>query len=366
MRLSLDFIVRWLGFGWMAYLGFWLGRTLSGPNPNAEQIWATVLLTIAGGSIGLILTQRLIINPLRSLFRQARTVPLSDVILVIMGCMLGLFASVFATVPLSTLPAPYGNLFPTIVTAILVYFSASILYLRKHDLIELITLIRQQRAASTPPAKPSPEAVSPIAPETPQRRYLLDTSAIIDGRIAAVARTGFLEGMFLVPSFVLTELQLLADSNDDLRRQKGRRGLELLNQMQQSSPLPIAIINHDLPDALRVDDKLIELARQYHCPIITNDYNLNRVAGLQGITVLNMNQLSDALRPPVMQDQRLHVLIRNEGNTRQQGVGYLDDGTPVIVENARHLIGQTIEVIVTRIHQTQTGRLVFAVPVEEE
>jgi uncharacterized protein YacL len=320
------------------------------------------LLALAGGGLGLILAPRVIVDPLRSLFRQARTIPLYEVILVVLGVVFGSFIGALLTVPLNTLPAPYRNLLPTIVTAILIYFSASLLYLRKREFVELVNRLQQQRtSASTITAVPSESP--PSSP--PERRYLIDTSAIIDGRIAAVARTGFIEGTLLIPSFVLTELQMLADSNDDLRRQKGRRGLDLLNQMQQSSPLPIEIVHYDLPDALRVDDKLIELARRHRCPIITNDYNLHRVAGLQGVTVLSINQLSDALRPPVAQDQRLQILIRNEGNARQQGVGFLDDGTPVIVENARHLIGQTIEVVVTRIHQTQTGRLVFAVPVEE-
>jgi len=363
MRLGLDLLVRLLGFGWMAYLGFWIGRSLSGPNPTVEQTQATLLLALAGGGLGLILAPRVIVDPLRSLFRQARTIPLYEVILVVLGVVFGSFIGALLTVPLNTLPAPYRNLLPTIVTAILIYFSASLLYLRKREFVELVNRLQQQRtSASTITAVPSESP--PSSP--PERRYLIDTSAIIDGRIAAVARTGFIEGTLLIPSFVLTELQMLADSNDDLRRQKGRRGLDLLNQMQQSSPLPIEIVHYDLPDALRVDDKLIELARRHRCPIITNDYNLHRVAGLQGVTVLSINQLSDALRPPVAQDQRLQILIRNEGNARQQGVGFLDDGTPVIVENARHLIGQTIEVVVTRIHQTQTGRLVFAVPVEEE
>ncbi len=362
MRLGLDLLVRLFGFGWMAYLGFWIGRSLSGPNPTAEQTQATLLLALAGGGLGLILAPRVIVDPLRALFRQARTIPLYEVILVVLGVVFGSFIGVLLTVPLNTLPAPYRNLLPTVVTAILIYFSASLLYLRKREFVELINRWQQQRtSASTITAVPSESP--PSSP--PERRYLIDTSAIIDGRIAAVARTGFIEGTLLIPSFVLTELQMLADSNDDLRRQKGRRGLDLLNQMQQSSPLPIEIVHYDLPDALRVDDKLIELARRHRCPIITNDYNLHRVAGLQGVTVLSINQLSDALRPPVAQDQRLQILIRNEGNARQQGVGFLDDGTPVIVENARHLIGQTIEVVVTRIHQTQTGRLVFAVPVEE-
>ncbi len=361
MRLSLDFIARLLGFGWMAYLGFWVGATLSGPNPSADQVRATALLMLAGGGLGLILAPRVIVDPLRAIFRQARTMPIGEVVLVAIAILFGLFASVLLTVPLAMLPSPYNRFLPAISTAVLVYFSATTVYLRKRELVELLSHWRQQRAptvASSPPTE--------TAPSLPEgRRYLLDTSAIIDGRIAAVARTGFMEGTFLVPSFVLTELQMLADSNDELRRQKGRRGLELLNQMQQTSPLPIEIIQDDLPDVLRVDDKLVGLARRHNCPIVTNDYNLNRVAGLQGIRVLSINQLSDALRPPVAQDQQLQILIRNEGNTRQQGVGYLEDGTPVIVENARHLIGQTVDVIVTRVHQTQTGRLIFAVLAEE-
>jgi uncharacterized protein YacL len=130
--------------------------------------------------------------------------------------------------------------------------------------------------------------------------------------------------------------------------------------MQKQSPLPIEVVNIEVSGATKVDDKLVAMARQYSCPIITNDFNLNRVAGLQGVKVLSLNQLSESVRPPVIQDQRLLVMIRNEGNARQQGVGYLEDGTPVIVEDARHLIGQSTEVIVTRLHQTQTGRLVFA------
>lgn len=305
MRLGLDLLVRLFGFGWMAYLGFWIGRSLSGPNPTVEQTQATLLLALAGGGLGLILAPRVIVDPLRSLFRQARTIPLYEVILVVLGVVFGSFIGALLTVPLNTLPAPYRNLLPTIVTAILIYFSASLLYLRKREFVELVNRWQQQRtSASTITAVPSESP--PSSP--PERRYLLDTSAIIDGRIAAVARTGFIEGTLLIPSFVLTELQMLADSNDDLRRQKGRRGLDLLNQMQQSSPLPIEIVHYDLPDALRVDDKLIELARRHRCPIITNDYNLHRVAGLQGVTVLSINQLSDALRPPVAQDQRLQIL----------------------------------------------------------
>jgi uncharacterized protein YacL len=231
----------------------------------------------------------------------------------------------------------------------------TIFSLHKKSLNELQRLAKRPKSSTMPLSAGNSSTMI-----TTPRRYLLDTSAIIDGRIARIGETGFLEGTLLVPQFVLAELQMLADSSDDLRRSKGRRGLDLLAQMQKETILPVEVVDVDVSDIVRVDDKLVIVARQYQCPIITNDFNLNRVAELQGVKVLNLNQLSDAIRPAIVQDQRLEVLIRNEGNSRQQGVGYLDDGTPVIVEDARHLIGQQIQVIVTRLHQTQTGRLVFA------
>jgi uncharacterized protein YacL len=267
------------------------------------------------------------------------------------GVMIGLLFAVLLTVPVSALPAPFSHYLPLGGAALLAYLGGTIFATRKRYIAEVLRRWRRETPALTLNAQEA-------AP--PGRRYLLDTSAIIDGRIAAVAHTGFLDGTLIVPGFVLAELQQLADSNDDLRRAKGRRGLDLLNSMQKQAPMPIEVVNIEVSGASKVDDKLVAMARQYSCPIITNDFNLNRVAGLQGVKVLSLNQLSEAVRPPVIQDQRLQVLIRNEGNARQQGVGYLEDGTPVIVEDARHLIGQSAEVVVTRLHQTQTGRLVFA------
>ncbi|NJO08125.1 MAG: twitching motility protein PilT [Chloroflexaceae bacterium] len=264
-------------------------------------------------------------------------------------------AGVLMTFPLKALPASLGNYLPLIVTLMLTYIGAMIFALHKRSVASIERGVNRLRLPTT--ALASPDAL-PSGPSL--RHYLLDTSAIIDGRIAMIGTTGFLEGTLLVPQFVLIELQMLADSSDDLRRSKGRRGLDLLNQMQKDSSLPVEVIDVDVSGMVRVDDKLVMVARQYQCPIITNDFNLNRVAELQGVKVLSLNKLSDALRPPVVQDQHLQILIRNEGNARQQGVGYLDDGTPVIIEDARHLIGKQVHVVVTRLHQTQTGRLVFA------
>ncbi len=352
MKVSLNFIVRILGMLSLAYIGWSVGRSLSNPQPDEMQLFATQLLMLAGAGLGLLLTPRLTIEPVAELLHRARNVPLPDLLLIGAGALIGLIFAVLCAVPLAQLPHPFDQYLPLACAALFAYLGGTIAAQRKRDLAELLHSLR-------PPAPP-PAAALAAPPPAPERRLLLDTSAIIDGRIAAVARTGFLEGTLLVPGFVLAELQQLADSSDDLRRSKGRRGLDLLSEMQRQSPLPVEVINVDVADASKVDDKLIALARQYACPIISNDFNMGRVAGLQGVRMLSLNQLSEAVRPPVIQDQRLHVLIRNEGNARQQGVGYLEDGTPVIVEDARHLIGQTAEVVVTRLHQTQTGRLIFA------
>ncbi|MBX0328955.1 twitching motility protein PilT [Oscillochloris sp. ZM17-4] len=351
MKVSLNFLVRIAGMLVLAYIGWATGRSLSDPRPDDLQQFATQLLLLSGAGLGLLVTPRLTIEPVEELLRRSRSVPLSDLFLTGAGVMVGLIFSVLLTVPLSSLPAPLSHYLPALSAALFAYLGGTIFITRKRDILERMQGWRRAAPAITLNASESP---------TPGRRLILDTSAIIDGRIAVVAQTGFLEGTLIVPGFVLAELQQLADSSDDLRRAKGRRGLELLNGMQKQSALPIEVVNIEVSGATKVDDKLVAMARQYSSPIITNDFNLNRVAALQGVKVLSLNQLSESVRPPVTQDQRLHVMIRNEGNARQQGVGYLEDGTPVIVEEARHLIGQSVEVVVIRLHQTQTGRLVFA------
>ncbi len=356
MKVSLDFLVRIGGMLALAMFGAHVGRSLSGPNPDETQILATRLLMLAGAGLGLLVTPRLTIHLVQDLLRRIRTVPLSEIFLIAVGALFGLIFAVLLSVPLAFLPPPFRNYTPLIVAVLFAYIGARTFGMRKRELSDLVQA--RQRGSTTMTTSDSPAEHT----ASPHRFYLLDTSAIIDGRIATVSKTGFLEGTLMVPHFVLAELQSLADSGDDLRRSKGRRGLELLSQMQQnqSDVLPVEVVNIEVSGATRVDDMLVVLARQYNCPIITNDFNLNRVAGLQGVKVLSLNQLSEALRPPVVQDQHLYVLIRSEGNARRQGVGYLDDGTPVIVEDARHLIGQSIEVVVTRLHQTHTGRMVFA------
>lgn len=188
---------------------------------------------------------------------------------------------------------------------------------------------------------------------------LLDTSAIIDGRIADMADTGFVDGTLVVPEFVLHELQMVADSADASKRQRGRRGLDVLQRMQDNSLLTIQIVEDDVPQIREVDLKLIELAKKYDAKIVTNDFNLNKVAQLHRVQVLNINDLANSLKPVVLPGEKMHVVILKEGKEYDQGVGYLDDGTMVVVDHARRMIGRSVEINVTSVLQTASGKMIF-------
>jgi uncharacterized protein YacL len=194
---------------------------------------------------------------------------------------------------------------------------------------------------------------------------ILDTSVIIDGRIADLTETGFIEGTIVVPQFVLRELQHIADSPDSLKRNRGRRGIEILQRMQKKPDLNVTITEIDFPDIPEVDMKLIELAKQLNAKIVTNDYNLNKIAQLQGVQVLNINELASSLRPVVLPGETMKVFILKEGKEYNQGVAYLDDGTMVVVDNARKLIGKNVEVTVTSVLQTTVGKMIFGRHEEE-
>ncbi len=188
---------------------------------------------------------------------------------------------------------------------------------------------------------------------------ILDTSVIIDGRIADIAETGFLDGILVIPQFVLHELQMVADSADSSKRNRGRRGLDILQRIQKMANLRIQILEDDFPQVREVDMKLIELAKVYSCKIVTNDFNLNKVAQLHGVEVLNINELANALRPVVLPGETMRVFILKEGKEYNQGVAYLDDGTMVVVDNARRMISRTIDISVTSVLQTTAGKMIF-------
>src|SRR5690348_16911352 len=188
---------------------------------------------------------------------------------------------------------------------------------------------------------------------------ILDTSVIIDGRIADIAETGFLDGIVVIPQFVLRELQLVADSADSLKRNRGRRGLDVLQRIQKMATMNVQIVEDDFPSVREVDLKLIELAKLYEAKIITNDFNLNKVAQLQGVEVLNINELANSLKPIVLPGETMRVFILKEGKEYNQGVAYLDDGTMVVVDNARKMIGKNVDISVTSVLQTTAGKMIF-------
>jgi uncharacterized protein YacL len=198
------------------------------------------------------------------------------------------------------------------------------------------------------------------AERQPKRSFkVLDTSVIIDGRIADVCETGFIEGTLIIPQFVLRELQLVADSSDPLKRNRGRRGLDILQRIQKMTTVSVQIVEDDFPQLRDVDMKLIELAKQHEGKVVTNDFNLNKVAQLQGIPVLNINELANALKPVVLPGETMRVFILKEGKEYNQGVAYLDDGTMVVVDNAKKMISKTIDIAVTSVLQTTAGKMIF-------
>ena len=208
----------------------------------------------------------------------------------------------------------------------------------------------------------NPAALGTIfAGDRPSRRSakVLDTSVIIDGRIADIAEAGFIDGMIVVPEFVLRELQVVADSTDASKRQRGRRGLDMLQRMQSNTALQVQIVPDDFPSIREVDLKLLELAKKWEAKVVTNDFNLNKVAHLHHVEVLNINDLANALKPVVLPGEHMNVLILKEGKEYNQGVGYLDDGTMVVVDHARKMIGRAVEISVTSVLQTASGKMIF-------
>ena len=195
--------------------------------------------------------------------------------------------------------------------------------------------------------------------ESLRTKKLLDTSVIIDGRIADLCETGFIEGTLVVPHFILQELQHISDSSDGLKRARGRRGLDILNVLQKMSNIKVELVEDDFPHVKEVDTKLIELAKQMDAKVLTNDFNLNKVAGIQGVRVLNINDLCNALKPVVLPGETIRVFVLKEGKEAGQGVAYLDDGTMVVVDHAKRWIGKNADVIVTSVLQTSAGRMIF-------
>ena len=275
---------------------------------------------------------------------RLRRVSLTRLIGAAIGSILGICgAYLFALVIRNSVPASRTQSFLQILVMLLMAYVGLIVGANKGDLLNLAAL----------------GGVFGGEKQSKKSYKILDTSVIIDGRIADIAETGFLDGIVVTPQFVLRELQLVADSADSLKRNRGRRGLDVLQRLQKMTTLQIQIVENDFPSVREVDLKLIELAKLYEGKIITNDFNLNKVAQLQGVEVLNINELANSLKPIVLPGETMRVFILKEGKEYNQGVAYLDDGTMVVVDNARKMIGKTIDVSVTSVLQTTAGKMIF-------
>ncbi len=447
---SVEFIFRIIGMVIVALLGWsfggWAAR-IEPFDPRQEILYRTVF-GLVGAMAGLVLTPYLTTRPARAIRRALGRLSAETLFAGLTGLIVGLLTAALLAYPFSQLPPPFGEILPFVGVIAFSYFGVALFVMRQGDLMGLMSQVSGRT-----------ESGSSSAWTNLNRTILLDTSVIIDGRVADIAKTGFLPGTLLIPRFVLNELQYIADSPDGLRRQRGRRGMEVLADLQKlpnilvrisdidaegvrevddklvvlarqlkcpiltndynlnrvadiartgflpgTLLIPRFVLNElqyiaDSPDGLRrqrgrrgmevladlqklpnilvrisdidaegvreVDDKLVVLARQLKCPILTNDYNLNRVAELQGVTILNINELANAVKSVVLPSEHLTLNIFQEGKEFGQGVGYMDDGTMVVVENGHDYIGEYKEVVVTKVLQTAAGRMVFA-RVEDE
>ncbi len=348
--MSLEFIIRITGMIVFAVSGAYLGvnfSTLTGTSPTENG----VIFSLVGALIGLILTPLITIRPLKTIRVLLAKLESKTLGAGLLGLTVGLVIGALLAFPLSLLPSPFGEILPFIGALLASYFGVAIFIMRKNDLFSIF---------QTQIFRSSKEGAE--AAEKNSRAILIDTSVIIDGRINDIAQTGFLIGELLIPRFVLDELQHIADSSDGLRRQRGRRGMEVLSKLQESNKIPVRISDIDVEDTREVDSKLIILARQLNCPILTNDYNMNQVAELQGVAILNINELANAVKAVLLPGETIEVKVIQEGKERGQGVGYLSDGTMVVVEDGHEYLNQDIEIIVTKVLQTAAGRMIFARP----
>ncbi len=326
--------------GWQA--GLWLGDVL---DASGFLPWGLVL-TIVGAGLGAAVTPYVALGPLRKSLQRLQELPSSTLLAGIAGLVMGLVVAALVSIPLARISGWPGVWIPVALSTLFAFFGIAVMVTREHDMLQILPEMKRPAGATV----------------SKNGQVLLDTSAIIDGRIADVSQAGFISGTLIIPRFILDELRHIADSTDSLRRNRGRRGLEILTRLRNEGTVPIQVLDVDGWDGMEVDGKLVKLAKSLDAPIVTTDFNLNRVAGIQGIKVLNVNDLANAVKPVVIPGEELEVRVIQEGKEIGQGVGFLDDGTMVVVEGGRRYLNTLLGVAVTRVLQTSAGRLIFAQP----
>ncbi len=348
-------------------------------DPRHQTLGLETGIIVACAIIAFIITPYITLIPYHWIREKIRYAAVSDLIAGAIGLIVGLCIAALAGALIS--PIRYfeiGQWLPILVAFALAYTCTAAAVWRKEDFARLfgsmfgvIVAGRRSVAREEPEVEESDEhedlprlrgRFGKKTARNSENKILVDTSAIIDGRIADITETGFVSGMLVVPRFVLEELQHIADSADTMRRNRGRRGLDILKRLQKDPSVTVEISDADAENTPEVDAKLVKLARQWHTPIITNDFNLNRVADLQGVKVLNINELAHAVKPILLPGEDMTIKIMQDGKELGQGVGYLDDGTMIVVEGGKSYMGTTIDVTVTRVLQTVAGRMIFAHP----
>lgn len=321
-----------------------------------EVEWAVLALgTLLGGLLGFAIAPWLIkqvVQFTKWVEAALHRIPTQDIVSGVIGTIIGLIIAALLGFSFSKVPI-IGPYFPLIFSVTLGYLGWSVGVKNKDDILAVFAAI------------PRLGKDKQSAPASDDSNKILDTSVIIDGRIADICKTGFIDGTLIIPGFVLEELRHIADSSDLLKRNRGRRGLDILNKIRKELDVKVRIVEEDFPDLDEVDSKLVRLAQKMGGQIVTNDFNLNKVAQLQGVKVLNINDLANAVKPVVLPGEEMTVQVIKEGKEMGQGVGYLDDGTMIVIENGKKLMGDTINVVVTSVLQTSAGRMIFAKPKEE-
>jgi uncharacterized protein YacL len=327
------------------------GDGLFARNDNAGALLAAWV--VAWIVVGFAILPYLTVVPAVWLVLRVEELSTAEFVAAVLGLLIGLLMGLLLGAPLSGLSQPWGTWLPLGVSILFGLGMLGLTVAKRKDLLmaaEAVGLVRP----------PTPAGTGASAKGEP--RIVVDTSAIIDGRIAEIVESGFIYGTLVIPRFVLDELQHIADSSDTLRRNRGRRGLEILNRMQKEPGTPVEIVEDDVPEIAEVDAKLVALAIARSRVILTNDFNLNRVAELQGVRVMNINSLANAVKPAVLPGEELHVRVIQEGKEAGQGVGFLDDGTMIVIEGGARHIDRELDVLVTRVLQTVAGRMIFAQP----
>jgi uncharacterized protein YacL len=346
--------IRLLG----AAIGGIVGLALATGSPNlfAGTPYAGIVLVawaVAWLVVGFAILPYLTVVPAAWLVRQVQAISTAEFVTAVGGLLIGLLMGVLLGLPLSRLGDPFGQWLPLGVSLILGLGMVGLTVAKRQDLViaaETIGLFRHREADNEPLSRAG------------EPRIVVDTSAIIDGRIAEIVESGFIYGTLVVPRFVLEELQHIADSSDTLRRNRGRRGLEILGRLQKDERTPVEIAAEDYPELGEVDAKLVALAKARSSAILTNDFNLNRVAELQGVRVMNVNSLANAVKPALLPGETLRVRVIQEGKEPGQGVAFLDDGTMIVVEGGGRFIDRDLDVTVSRVLQTVAGRMIFSQP----